>query len=114
MAKKIVLLSFCVAIAFIVAASLLSTAVDAQGDSSETTSAGTFIDFKHLALLIIESVIFSIVGMVVLVIGYKIFDAVTPYDLNHEIAEDNNAAAGIAIAGLLIAQGLIVAAAISG
>jgi uncharacterized membrane protein YjfL (UPF0719 family) len=52
--------------------------------------------------------------MVVLVVGYKIFDAVTPYDLNHEIAEDNNAAAGIAIAGLLIAQGLIVAAAISG
>ena len=46
MAKKIVLLSFCVAIAFIVAASLLSTAVDAQGDSSETTSEGTFIDFK--------------------------------------------------------------------
>lgn len=114
MAKKIVLLSFCVAIAFIVAASLLSTAVDAQGDSSETTSGGTFIDFKHLALLIIESIIFSIVGMVVLVVGYKIFDAVTPYDLNHEIAEDNNAAAGIAIAGLLIAQGLIVAAAISG
>ena len=114
MAKKIVLLSFCVAIAFIVAASFLSTAVDAQGDSSETTSGGTFIDFKHLALLIIESAIFSIVGMIVLVVGYKIFDAVTPYDLNHEIAEDNNAAAGIAIAGLLIALGLIVAAAISG
>ena len=114
MAKKIVLLGFCVAVAFILAASFLSTAVDAQGDSGETTSGGTFIDFKHLALLIIESIIFSIVGMIVLVVGYKIFDAVTPYDLNHEIAEDNNAAAGIAIAGLLIALGLIVAAAISG
>ena len=114
MAKKIVLLSFCIAIAFIFSASFLSTTLDAQGDSGETVSDGAFMDFKHLALLIIESIIFSIVGMVVLVVGYKIFDAVTPYDLNHEIAEDNNAAAGIAIAGLLIAQGLIVAAAISG
>lgn len=114
MAKKIVLLSFCVAMAFILAASFLSSTVDAQGDSGETASDGAFIDFKHLALLIIESVIFSIVGMIVLVIGYKIFDAVTPYDLNHEIAEDDNAAAGISIAGLLIALGLIVASAIGG
>ena len=114
MAKKIVLLSFCVAIAFILAASLLSTTVDAQGETTDAADSGAFMDFKHLALLIIESVIFSIVGMVVLVIGYKIFDAVTPFDLNHEIAEDNNAAAGISIAGLLIALGLIVAAAISG
>ncbi|MDE0184674.1 MAG: DUF350 domain-containing protein [Candidatus Poribacteria bacterium] len=114
MAKKIVILSFCVAIAFILAASFLSTTVDAQGETSEAVDSGAFIDLKHLALLIVESVIFSIVGMIVLVIGYKIFDAVTPYDLNHEIAEDDNAAAGISIAGLLIALGLIVAAAISG
>jgi hypothetical protein len=113
MAKKIVRLSFGIAIVFIVFASVLSTHVSAQ-ESGTSTTESAFIDWKHLALLIIESFVFSIVGMVVLVVGYKIFDLVTPYDLNKLIADDNNTAAGIAVAGMLIALGLIVAAAISG
>lgn len=113
MAKKIVLLSFCVAIVCIVAASMWSTHADAQ-DTSESAAAGAaFLDFKHLALLIIESVVFSIVGVIVLMVGYKIFDLVTPFDLNHQIAEDNNTAAGIAVAGVIIALGLIVSAAVA-
>ena len=114
MAKKIVVLSFCIAIACIVSTSMLSTPVDAQEEVDKTPAGAAFIDLKHLALLIIESIVFSIVGMIVLVVGYKIFDMVTPYHLNREIAEDNNAAAGIAVAGMLIALGLIVASAISG
>ncbi len=115
MAKKIVRLSFGIAIVFIVFASVLSTQVSAQDNSGGTSTTGSaFIDWKHLALLIIESLVFSMVGMVVLVVGYKIFDLVTPYDLNKLIADDNNTAAGIAVAGMLIALGLIVAAAISG
>ena len=110
MAKKIVLLSFCIAIGCIVAASMWSTPANAQ-DTSEAADA-VFIDFKHLALLVIESVVFSIVGVIVLMVGYKIFDLVTPFDLDHQIAEDNNTAAGIAVAGVIIALGLIVAAAV--
>ena len=112
MAKKIVLLSFCIAIGCIVAASMWSTPANAQETSESVASGATFIDFKHLALLVIESVIFSIVGVIVLMVGYKIFDWVTPFDLNHQIAEDNNTAAGIAVAGVIIALGLIVAAAV--
>ncbi len=110
MAKKIVLLSFCIAIGCIVAASMWSTPANAQetGEAADTA----FIDFKHLALLVIESVVFSIVGVIVLMVGYKIFDLVTPFDLDHQIAEDNNTAAGIAVAGVIIALGLIVAAAV--
>ena len=115
MARKIVLLSFCIAIGCIVSAAMWSTQVSAQEKVSETeATASVFIDFKHLALLIIESLVFSIVGMVVLVVGYKIFDLVTPYHLDDQIAKDNNTAAGIAVAGMLIALGLIVASAISG
>ncbi len=115
MAKRIVLLGFCIAIGCIVSASMWSIPANAQGASGDAPTTGsTLIDFKHLALLIIESIVFSIVGMIVLVVGYKIFDSVTPYDLNHQIAEDNNAAAGVAVAGMLIALGLIVASAISG
>ncbi len=112
MAKKIVLLSFCIALGCIVAALMWSTPANAQETSESAAASEPFIDLRHLALLIIESVIFSIVGMVVLMVGYKIFDLVTPFDLDHQIAEDNNTAAGIAVAGMLIALGLIVASAV--
>jgi hypothetical protein len=112
MAKKIVLIGFCIAIGCIVAASMWSTPADAQETSESAAAGAPFIDLKHLALLIIESVVFSIVGVIVLMVGYKIFDMVTPFDLNHQIAEDNNTAAGIAVAGVIIALGLIVAAAV--
>ncbi|MCZ6677403.1 MAG: DUF350 domain-containing protein [Candidatus Poribacteria bacterium] len=114
MAKRIVSLSFCIALGCIVAASMWSTRVSAQETGGEVATGTSFIDLKHLALSIIESIVYSILGMVVLVVGYKIFDLVTPYHLDHQIAEENNAAAGIAVAGMLIALGLIVASAISG
>ena len=113
MAKKIVRVSFCLVVIWIISASVLSTRVRAQESVVQAaTQASPLLDIKVLAGLVIESVVFSIVGLVILLVGYKIFDMVTPYHLNHEIAEDNNTAAGVAVAGLLIALGLIVAAAI--
>ena len=45
-------------------------------------------------------------------VGFKIFDWITPFSLNKEIEEKNNTAAGVIVAGIMIALGLIVAAAI--
>ena len=112
MAKKIVRIAFCLAIVWIVSAAVLST--HARADAGVAGGSTPMLDIKVLVGLVIESIVFSVVGLVVLLVGYKIFDTVTPYHLNHEIAEDNNTAAGVAVAGLLIALGLIVAAAISG
>ena len=112
MAKKIVRITFCLAIIWIVSAAILAT--HARADAGGAAGSTAMLDIKVLVGLVIESVVFSVVGLVVLLVGYKIFDAVTPYHLNHEIAEDNNTAAGVAVAGLLIALGLIVASAISG
>ena len=112
MAKKIVRIAFCLAIVWIVSAAVLST--HARADAGVAGGSTPMLDIKVLVGLVIESIVFSVVGLVVLLVGYKIFDAVTPYHLNHEIAEDNNTAAGVAVAGLLIALGLIVASAIGG
>jgi len=68
----------------------------------------------HFVQGMVGALIYSVLGIIILLIGFKIFDKATPFDLNKEIAEDNNAAAGIAVAGMLIALGVIVAAAISG
>ena len=112
MAKKIVPLSFWIAIIWIVSASVLSNPVAAQQTVNQPSASEQMIDFKVLTGLIVESVVFSIVGLVILMIGYKVFDLVTPYHLDKQIADENNTAAGIALAGVLIALGLIVAAAI--
>ena len=117
MAKRIVSTTFCLVIVSIVALTLFGThasAQDAPVVSEDGPMPPSMINFKVLAGLIIEGVVFSIVGLIVLMIGYKVFDWATPYDLNRQIAEDNNTAAGIAVAGVLVALGIIVAAAMGG
>ncbi len=109
MAKKIVFTTFILVAVAIVAFTLFSHNAIAQSDAASGEVA--MVDFKVLGGFIIEGIVFSIVGLIVLMIGYKVFDMATPYDLNRQIAEENNTAAGIAVAGVLVSLGIIVAAA---
>ena len=109
MAKKIVFTTFILVAVAIVAFTLFSRNAIAQSDAA--SGEVPMIDFKVLGGFIIEGIVFSIVGLIVLMIGYKVFDMATPYDLNRQIAEENNTAAGIAVAGVLVSLGIIVAAA---
>ncbi len=97
-------------VGFSVAAVLVTIASVASAQDAVTTTGVGAQYFEG----ILSAVIYSIVGIIVLLVGFKIFDKATPFNLNKEIAEDNNAAAGIALAGMLIALGVIVAAAIHG
>ncbi len=63
---------------------------------------------------IILSVIFSILGFVLLFIGYRIFDLLTPMNLSKRIFEDGNLAAGVMAGAFVIALAIVVAAAIHG
>ena len=109
MAKKIVFTTFILVTVAIVAFIMSTHNANAQGDA--TAADAPMIDFKVLGGFIVEGVVFSIVGLIILMVGYKVFDMATPYDLNRQIAEENNTAAGIAVAGVLISLGIIVAAA---
>ena len=109
MAKKIVFTTLMLVTTAITAFVLFSHKAIAQSDAA--TADAPMIDFKVMGGFIIEGIVFSIVGLIVLMVGYKVFDMATPYDLNRQIAEENNTAAGIAVAGVLISLGIIVAAA---
>lgn len=109
MAKKLVFTTFILVTVAIVAFTMFAHNASAQSDAAAVDA--PMIDFKVLGGFIIEGVVFSIVGLIVLMVGYKVFDMATPYDLNRQIAEENNTAAGIAVAGVLISLGIIVAAA---
>ena len=60
---------------------------------------------------ILSSVIYFAIGLVACALGYKIFDWITPFDLDKEI-DEHNIAAGIVIAGIFIAVAIVVSAAI--
>ena len=59
------------------------------------------------------SVLFSILGFVLLFIGFRVFDILTPTELNKRIFEDGNVAAAIVTGAFVIALAMVVAAAIS-
>lgn len=53
------------------------------------------------------SALFGILGIIIMAIGYVIFDKMIPLDFNKEL-EKNNTAVAIVVAGLLIGIAIIV------
>jgi uncharacterized membrane protein YjfL (UPF0719 family) len=63
-------------------------------------------------LTIILMVIYSGVGLVLLMVAYRLVDAFAPFDVEKKIAEDNSAAAALFLAGIFVALGCILGAVI--
>lgn len=85
--------------------------VFAQSASSE--SGGIQLMTSSQISGILASVVYAIIGMVLLMIGYKIFDIINPLEFNEELRR-NNIALGVTVAGFFIAMAIIVGAAIHG
>lgn len=69
---------------------------------------------QSLAEAIALMVLFALVGVVVAIAGYRLFDKFTPGDLHKEILENKNVAVAIIAAAVILGVCLIVAAAIMG
>lgn len=63
--------------------------------------------------VLLVSLIYSILGMIFLMVAYKVFDLVNALEFTKEL-EKNNQALGTVIAGFFIAIAIIIAAAIHG
>ena len=60
---------------------------------------------------LISSIVYFLIGIIFCAIGYKVFDLITPFDLDQEI-DDHNIAAGLTVAGIFIGVAIVVSAAI--
>ena len=60
------------------------------------------------------TILYAFIGVVVLWLSFWLIDRLTPYKLWEEICEHKNLALAIVVAGMFIAIGQIVAAAIHG
>ena len=61
---------------------------------------------------IISTIVYSLLGIVVFLVGVILIDKLTPYSVQKEIGEDQNIALGIIVGAMMIALAIIIAAAI--
>ena len=64
--------------------------------------------------VILGSVLYALIGVVVLWLSFVVIDKLTPYKLWEEICERKNLALAVVVGAMFIAIGQIVAAAIHG
>jgi uncharacterized membrane protein YjfL (UPF0719 family) len=63
---------------------------------------------------VLASIIYSLIGLAVFVLGFYVIRLILPYDVHKEIETDQNTALGIVIGSFIIGLAIIIAAAISG
>lgn len=73
----------------------------------------TAFEWSALGNGLLAFAIFGVAGIIMAILGYKIFDKFTPGDLQGEIFEKKNVAAAILAGSVIIGVSLILAAAMS-
>ena len=91
----------------LLALTLIPNLVCAQDESTRLASWHA----SSLGGALLNMAIFALAGIVLAVIGYKLFDKCTPGDLHKEIIENKNTAAAIVAAAVIIGVCVIVAVA---
>jgi uncharacterized membrane protein YjfL (UPF0719 family) len=69
---------------------------------------------REMGMLLLWSVIYGVIGMVLTIAGFKIFDWVTPIDVEKELAERQNVAVAIVCASVILGIAIVISAAIGG
>ena len=87
---------------------LAASAARAQAGAGVGGPAG----FHPVGLMdqVISTLVFSVLGIVLAILGFKLFDAVIPFSLEREICEKNNLAVSILSAAMILGVCLIIAA----
>lgn len=62
---------------------------------------------------LLATVVYAILGTIILMLAYKVFDLINPLDFDKEIAK-NSVALGVMVAGFFFSVALIITAAIVG
>lgn len=63
---------------------------------------------------LLNSLVYSLVGMLVFWLAFLVIDKLTPYDLWRELVEERNTALAIVIAAMCLGVAIIIASAIHG
>ncbi len=71
-------------------------------------------DLPNEVRIFILSIVYAVLGMVLLYIGYRVFDWLTPTDMQEDIFKDGNVAVGILAGSFIIGLAIVIMGAIHG
>jgi putative membrane protein len=60
--------------------------------------------------LLVDAAVFGIVGIVLLIIGYYLWELITPYNVRRELQENKNVAVAIVVAAFILGMAIVIAA----
>lgn len=63
-----------------------------------------------LGRLILDASLFGFAGIALLIIGYYIWELVTPYNVRKELHENKNVAVAIVVASFIVGMAIVIAA----
>jgi putative membrane protein len=75
-----------------------------------TKSEGVFSKIKIADIL--ATLLYSLMGLIIALFGYQVYDWITPFDLRKELEIDQNTSLGIVAGSIILGLCIIVAAAI--
>jgi hypothetical protein len=61
---------------------------------------------------LLTSIVYGLLGFILLLIGYYIYELITPFSVKDELISHRNPAVGIVVAGFILGMAIIIAAAI--
>ena len=71
------------------------------------------IVWQHLLSNVVAAVVFAAIGILLFLVGFWLFEKITPGTFWKEILEDQNTALAVLMAGIAIAMAIIIAAAVT-
>jgi uncharacterized membrane protein YjfL (UPF0719 family) len=60
--------------------------------------------------LLLDAALFGVTGIALLIIGYYIWELVTPYNLRRELQEQKNVAVAVVVAAFILGMAIVIAA----
>jgi putative membrane protein len=70
------------------------------------------LEHAPLWRMLADVTIFGVVGVVLLILGYYIWELVTPYNLRRELQDNKNVAVAVVAAAFIVGMAIVVAAAL--
>ena len=83
-------------------------------DAKQAFAAGLVVPMNQMVDLIVETLAFTLIGLILFALAFWIIVKVSPFSIRKELEEDQNIALGIVIAAVILGIALIVSAAIHG
>jgi len=59
--------------------------------------------------LLLDAALFGITGIVLLIIGYYVWEFITPYNVRRELHENKNTAVAIVVAAFIVGMAIVIA-----